>query len=300
MQRVLITGGTGFVGTAIQCALAGRPIRVLARGTEVAGTDAGPAVEMVRGDVTDPTSLKGVVDGCDAVIHLVAIISEEGNVTFDRVIRQGTENVLAEAQLAGVTRFLHMSAIGARNDPHYGYFSAKYQAEQAVRASGLQWTILRPSVIFGPGDEFITTLARLVRLAPVVPVVGSGQSKFQPIAVDQVARSFVRALDDPATIGQVYEVGGGKVYTYEQMIDLLGATMNRPKPKVHVPVGLMRTLVQLSKPLPAALRPPVTEEQLKMLAVDNVTDQSATAELTGQPALLLEDGIDYIKSVARR
>jgi NADH dehydrogenase len=236
------------------------------------------------------------MDGCDTVIHLVAIISEEGGATFDKVIHQGTVNVVAEAKRAGIGRFLHMSALGTRNDPRYGYFLAKYRAEQAVKESEIPWTIFRPSVIFGPGDEFITTLAQLVRRAPVIPVVGTGKSKFQPVAVAQVAQAFVRALDDPATMGQTYELGGGKTYTYDEMIGVIAAELKQRKPKLHVPVGLMMPVVQLAKVLPKQLRPPVTEEQLKMLAIDNCTDHSAITQLTGQPAQSLEGNLSYIRA----
>lgn len=297
MTRICITGANGFVGSAIQSALGDRPVRLLVRQpADAPGGGAGQTVEQVAGDVTDAASLSGLMDGCDTVIHLVAIISEEGGATFDKVIRQGTENVVAEAKRAGVRRFLHMSALGTRNDSRFGYFLAKYQAEQAVKESGISWTIFRPSVIFGPGDEFITTLAQLVSRAPVIPVVGSGESKFQPVAVAQVARAFVRALDDPATIGQTYDLGGGQTYTYEEMIGVIAAELNKQKPRVHIPVGLMMPVVQLSKRLPKQLRPPVTEEQLKMLAIDNCTDHSATAELAGDPALPLEGNIAYIRS----
>ena len=293
--RVFVTGGTGFVGTHLRAALADRPIRLLVRNRSAVTVSMGPGVELVEGDVARAETLRGVMDGCEAVVHLVAVIAEERSATFDGVIRQGTVNTVEEAKRAGVGRFLHMSAMGTRHDPHFGYFEAKWQAEQAVMGSGIPWTIFRPSVIFGPGDEFITTLAQLVKLAPVIPVVGSGRSKFQPVSVDEVAQAFVRALDDPKTAGRKYELGGGKVYEYEQMLDVIATKLGKKKPKVHVPVGLMMPVVELSKSLPKALRPPVTSEQLKMLAVDNCSDASATAELIGRPAMRLEDGIDYIR-----
>lgn len=297
--RVLITGGTGFVGTGLRRTLGGRPLRLLVRDRSESARLATDDVELVEGDVTRPESLRGTIDGCAAVIHLVAIISEEGGATFDGVIRQGTANVVAEAERAGATRFLHMSAMGTLHDPRYGYFEAKWQAEQVVKHSGLAWTIFRPSIVFGPGDGFITVLAGLVRAAPVIPVIGDGSSKFQPIAVDEVARSFARALADPATVGKTYELGGGKVYTYEELLDVIAAKLGKKKPKVHVPVGLMMPIVKLSAPLPEALRPPVTEEQLKMLAIDNASELSATAELIGQPPTKLEDGLDYILPEAK-
>ena len=292
--RIFLTGGTGYVGGNIRAALAGRPLRLLVRDKNRSAALAGDDVELVEGDVTDTASLRGAMDGCATAINLVAIIAEEGGATFDGVIRRGTENVVAEAQRAGVSHFIQMSALGAMNVPRYGYLDAKWRAEEAVKAAGIPWTIFRPSVIFGPGDEFINTLAGLIRAAPVIPVVGDGQSKFQPVAVGEVAESFVRALDDPAAIGQTYELGGGKIYPYEGLLDAIAAKLGKRKPKVHVPVGLMMPIVKLSKPLPKKLRPPVTEEQLKMLALDNCTDHSATAGLIGRPPLALEDGIDYI------
>jgi NADH dehydrogenase len=294
--RVFITGGNGFVGGNIRRALAERPLRLLAREPgEVRDIDIeNTRVEVVQGDVTRPETLRGAMENCEAVIHLVAVIEEEGRQTFDNVIRQGTVNVVAEAKRAGIDRFLHMSALGTRNDPRFGYFEAKWQAEQAVAQSGIPWTIFRPSVMFGPGDGFISTLAGLIRVAPVVPVVGAGKSLFQPVAVDEVAAAFARALEDPATAYQVYELGGGETYTYEELVDVIANRLGMSKPKFHLPTSLMKLAVRLARPLPKVLRPPVTSEQLKMLAIDNATGDSATADLIGREPQRLEDGIDYI------
>ncbi|MFM9108779.1 MAG: SDR family oxidoreductase [Chloroflexota bacterium] len=292
--RIFITGGTGFVGSASRAQLKDRTVRLLVRDRATADRLRGPNVETVVGDVTRPETLRDKVEGCEAVIHLVAIIAEEGGATFNGIIRQGTVHVVDEAKRAGVDRFLHMSAMGTRNDPRFGYFEAKWKAEQAVIKSGIPWTIFRPSVIFGPGDEFINTLAKLVKAAPVIPVVGTGRSKFQPVAVNEVATAFVRALDDPETAEHIYDLGGGKTYEYQEMLSVIAARLGKQKPMVKVPVALMKPVVALSKPLPKALRPPVTSEQLKMLSIDNCTSNSATDMLIGRPAMRLEDGIDYI------
>jgi uncharacterized protein YbjT (DUF2867 family) len=294
--RILVTGGTGFVGSSLRAALAGRRLRLLVRDRAKHAALASSDVEVIEGDVTRAETLTEAVAGCEAVISLTAIIEERGGATFDSVIRQGNVNLVAAARRAGVARFLLMSALGARHDPAFPYFEAKWQAEQAVRASGLSWTIFRPSVIFGPGDGFITVLADLIRKAPIVPVVGSGRAKFQPVFVDEVAASFVNALDDPATAGKVFELGGPEILTYEELLDLIAAKLDKRRPKVHVPVGLMKAVVTVTRPLPKALRPPVTEEQLKMLAIDNCTDDSATARLIGREPLRLADGIDYVKA----
>ena len=294
--RIFISGGTGFIGKNLQNALAGRPLRLLVRDRTGHPPSGAGDVEVVEGDVTRPDTLPNALDGCEAVVNLAAIIEEKGAATFDAVIRQGTVNLVEAAKHAGIRRFILMSALGARHDPAFPYFEAKWQAERAVMASGIPWTVFRPSVVFGPGDGFINTLANLVRKAPVIPVVGSGQTRFQPVSVAEVAESFVKALDDPTTVGKILELGGPDILTYEQLLDVIGAKLGKRRPKAHVPVALMMPVVKLTKPLPKALRPPVTEEQLKMLAIDNCTDDSATPQLIGRAPLRLADGIDYIRS----
>jgi len=292
--RIFITGGDGFVGSNIRSELTGRPIRLLVRETAANSSLASEEVEVVQGDVTDATSLAGAMEGCETVVHLVAIIEETGSQTFDRVIRHGTENVVAGAKRAGVRRLISMSALGASDKPEYAYFYAKWQAEQAVQKSGIPWTIFRPSIIFGPGDGFINQLAGLVKKAPVLPVVGDGNARFQPVSVKEVAESYRRAIDDSDTVNQIFELGGPEILTYEQLIDIIATKLGKKRPKIHVPVGLMKALVALAAPLPKAIRPPVTREQLKMLAGDNCTHSPATVKLSGREQLHLKDGIDYI------
>lgn len=302
---LFITGATGFVGTGVLRALgrspgqapsgpfAGMSIHSLIRkpGDSPAG------VEPVIGDVTDPATLTGKMDGIDTVIHLVGIIEEQGDASFDAIIRQGTENVVREASRAGVKHFILMSALGAHDNPDYPYHQAKFRAEQAVKESGLTYTIFRPSVIFGKGDGFITVLAGVVKSFPVIPVAGSGRSKFQPVQRDDVGSSFAYAVSHSAeAAGQTYELGGAKPYTYQEMLDVIAAELGKKKPKVRVPLPLMKTVVRLSGPLPKALRPPVTMEQLKMLALDNSTEDSATERLIGRKPVALEDGIGYIRN----
>jgi uncharacterized protein YbjT (DUF2867 family) len=291
-DRIFITGGTGFVGTEIQKAFKGQKLKLLVRPGTVGQRN--PDAVYVPGDVTDVASLRGAMDGCTTVIHLVAIISEDGNATFDTVIRQGTENVLTEAKRAGVQHFILMSALGVRNDPAYPYFQAKYGAEVAVKQSGVPYTIFRPSIIFGPRDGFINQLANLVRKAPVVPIAGNGRSLFQPVSINEVARSFVWAVDHPESRGQTYELGGPDILTYDEIIDIIQRQLGSSKRKVHFPASLVNGVVTLTSPLPARLRPPVTKEQLKMLDIDNCTANSATAELAGRPQLRLQDGIGYL------
>lgn len=291
---IFITGGTGFVGSQIVKVLAqSNQLRLLIR------PDSQPHVpteaETVKGDVTDRESLREKMDGCITVVHLVAIIEEHGDATFDSVIRQGTVNVLDEAKAAGVKRFIFMSALGAHRDPNYGYHTAKYEAEEAVRASGVDYTIFRPSVIFGEGDGFISVLAGVVKSFPITPIAGTGKAKFQPVQVDDVADCFAKSVNDPEkTSGQTYELGGARPYTYDEMIGVIAAKLGKKRPRVHIPLAMMKTVVAISQPLPKALRPPVTGEQLKMLSLDNSTEHSATGELIGREPVALENGIDYL------
>jgi NADH dehydrogenase len=292
---IFITGGTGFVGSHIVQALAPHhDLRLLVRPGSTHSVP--PGVETVEGDVVRPETLKGQMDGCSAVIHLVAIIEERKEKTFDNVIRWGTENVIVAAKAAGIGRFIFMSAIGARYDLDYSYHLAKYLAEEDVKQAGFNYTIFRPSVIFGEGDGFISVLANLVARSPITPIVGSGKSRFQPVQVDDVAACFVRAIEDPElTRDKTYELGGGRAYTYQEMIVAIGRTIGRSRPRIHIPTPVMRAVVGATNPLPRALRPPVTTEQLKMLSLDNSTPNSATELLIGRKPIALEDGIGYLR-----
>ena len=296
--RVFVTGGTGFVGSNVRAALGDRPMRLLVRDTSRYAHLRSDTVELVEGDVTRAESLRGVMDGCRYAIHLVGIIDETGSNGFDAVIRQGTEHIVVEAERAGVDHLLHMSALGAMDDPAFPYMRAKFRAEAAVRSSTVSWTIFRPSIIFGPGDGFINPLATLVRF-PITPVVGDGQSRFMPVSVADVAEVFASSIGRESTFGETYELGGDRIYTFEQMLDAIGDTLGRHHPRINVPVPLIATVVTLSRPLPQVLRPPVTSEQLKMLRTNNTTDHSATDELLGRPPLALADGLGYLKAGAR-
>lgn len=279
MATVAVTGGTGFAGRAVVGALGrhGYRLRCLVRpGSErLLPREAG--VEPITGDVTTPAGLADAVRGVDAVVHLVGIIREHParGVTFERLHTQATEHVLAAARGAGVRRFVHMSALGTRPEARSRYHRTKWAAEQAVRGSGLDWTIFRPSVIFGPGDGLVTLLARLVRWFPVVPVIGDGQNRFQPVAVGDVAEGFARALERPAAAGQVFEVGGPRAYTFDELLDEIGRALGRRHvPKLHHPVGLMAPVVSVLEGLPFF---PLTSDQLLMLGESSTCDPAPFA-----------------------
>jgi NADH dehydrogenase len=295
VPRIFITGGTGFLGSAVVRALGDRPLRLLVRNIAEYRDRESRTIELVEGDVTDSGSLRDAMHGCDTVIHLVGIIEESRNRSFDLVIREGTEKVIAEARAAHVHRFVQISAIGARDDPTLPYQQAKWRAETAVRRSGLEWTILRPSIIFGPGDGFVSLLANLVRRFPVTPIPGDGSARFQPIAVGDVADAIAATLDHPTTIGQTLEIAGPDVVSYEQLLGIISQQLGLSRRTVHIPMPLMRFVVAASRPLPRRLRPPVTADQLKMLRIDNVSSNSATERLIERPPRSLAGNLGYIQ-----
>jgi NADH dehydrogenase len=172
-----------------------------------------------------------------------------------------------------VKRFVHMSALGTRPDARSRYHRTKWAAEEAVRASGLDWTIFRPSVIFGRGDELVTMLAGMIRRLPVVPVLGDGRYRLQPIAVEQVAEGFARALRNQRSVGKMYEVAGPADYPFVEILDRIGRALGRSRVrKVHAPLGPVRVATALFQALPFF---PLTRDQLVMLEEESVTDPTA-------------------------
>ncbi|MBI4247058.1 MAG: NAD(P)H-binding protein, partial [Candidatus Rokubacteria bacterium] len=190
--------------------------------------------------------------------------------SFELLHRQGTVNVVEAAVAAGIHRYLHMSALGTRPGAPSRYHQTKWAAEEAVRGSGLAWTIFRPSVIYGKGDGFVTLLARMVERLPAVPVIGSGRHRLQPVPVEQVAEGFARALARPTAEKQTYEVGGARPLTMLELLDLIGRALGRSRVrKILVPLAVMRPLARVLHLLPGF---PVTPDQLLMLEEDNVCD----------------------------
>ncbi len=290
---ILITGGSGFIGRRVVSRLtdSGHGVRVLARGQR--GAELPEAVETVKGNVASGDGLPEAMSGIEKVVHLVAIIRESGGQTFKGVIREGTERLVEAAKLAGVAKIVYVSAIGAQDDPKYPYLQAKWEAERAVTFSGLTYVILRPSIVFGEGDEFINALAGLVRYNPIVPVAGDGKAKFQPIWVEDLVTCIVGCLEGEAHDGQTLEVGGPEHLTYDELLDAVKEALGKSRAKAHVPLAVMRPLAQVMEwVLP---KPPVTPEQLKMLALDNITETDSVMRNFGIQPRRLADSLDYIK-----
>jgi uncharacterized protein YbjT (DUF2867 family) len=276
MRRIFVTGATGFVGHAVVRALLahGFLVRCLVRPGSEAALKGFESIDRVPGDVLEPDELAASVEGCGAIIHLVGIIREHRTrgVSFERLHVQATANMLAVAHEAGVKRYIQMSAVGTRPGATSRYHQTKWQAEEVVRASALDWTIIRPSLIYGPGDEFISVLARMMRRLPAMPVLGDGQYRVQPVAVEHVAEGFARALQLSTAVAQTYEVGGPEAYRFVDLLDRIGLALGlRKVRKVHVPLGAVKAMTRAFGWLPFY---PVTKDQLIMLEEGNVTDPS--------------------------
>ena len=292
-MKVFVTGGTGFVGREIlgQLLSAGHEVRALVRDGSQDKLSGHQNLETHIGDVTDAASLIGVLDGCDAVIHLVGIIREfpGRGITFKKMHVTATENILEACDEQEVQRFLHMSSNGTRERGSTAYHRTKWQAEELVRASGLDWTIFRPSLIFGRGSEFVKMLTELIRRIPVVPVIGDGQYRMQPVSVEQVAVSFVKALAMPESVGKTYHQGGSESYTYDAILDLTGKAMGRKQvTKVHQPLFMIKPMIKM---LQGFEQFPITEGQLKMLIEGNVCDPDEWAQAFGLVPISYADGI---------
>jgi len=238
--------------------------------------------------------LAQAISGCEAVIHLVGIIVERKSATFEKVHVLGTLNVVEATKQAGVKRYLHMSALGSRPDAASRYHLTKYAAEQHVRRSGLDYTIFRPSVIFGPSDRFINLLASLIRFSPVVMIIGDGKAKIQPVAVRDVVQCFISALEDDQTRWKVYDVGGPRAMSFEEMVDKILRVMERRRLKIHLPIRWVEGLVRLfERGLPVA---PLTQDQLVMLQEDNTCD---VGPLIAEFAIRLQDFTEGIRAYVR-
>ena len=289
-MTVLVTGGTGFVGPHVVHALRAKEIavRALVRDPARASRLAAWGVELATGDVTDPASLRAACAGVDAVVHLVAIIRGRP-VDFERVIAQGTRNVVAAAQQAGARRFVLASALGLdeRSKDAVPYFAAKWEMERALRESGLEHVIFRPSFVFGRDGGVLPTFVRLARYAPVTPIVGPGRQRLQPIWVEDVAEYYARALDEPAAANRIFELGGPEAVSWNEFWERLKRVLGVRRPSLHVPFGAMRLQAALTERLPGA---PVTRDQLTMLQLgDNVVDDPNAVETFQLPLVPLDE-----------
>lgn len=285
-MRVLLTGATGFIGSYILRELIDRShdVRCLLRDTSVELAVQSDRVERTKGDISDADSLKRTAHGCDAVINLVGIIEEKPSkgITFENIHDRGTLNLVQEAARAGVETFLQMSANGAASSGKTGYQRSKWAGEQHVKnAEFRHWTVFRPTLVFGdagPGrPEFATILLRkLIRPFPVVPIFGDGKYRLQFVAVEDVAKAFVQALEKPETAGKTYCVAGPTVLEYTEALDVIARAAGlSPRTKIPQPIWLVRPVVHTAG---RAGMLPITPDQFEMLIEGNTCSEESFAQ----------------------
>ncbi|MFN8377970.1 MAG: complex I NDUFA9 subunit family protein [Anaerolineae bacterium] len=298
-MAILVTGAAGFVGNNVVRRLVaeGKPVRAMVRDTDKAKVRLGDLkgkIEIVKGDVTDRASLAPAMRDVSAVVHTVAIAIEKGDATYEDVNYQGTIHVVDAAEAANVHRFVYVSQNGASSDHFSRFLRSKGRAQEYVSTSTLQWTAIRPSAIFGPQDEFFNSIARLVRVTPLIfPNIGGGKALFQPVSVEDVVTAIVRSIDDPATFEKSYDLGGPEVLTLEtierRILEAMKARrwlFNAPTWLLKVPVTLMEWL------LPGT---PVNRTLLELLKVPNtVADNGLGSYFKVEPTPFSGEHIAYL------
>jgi len=288
---ILVTGATGFVGSHLVKRLRkdGLGVRAVVRTPAKAQALADLGVEVVPGDISDRASLEAAAAGIERVIHLVGIIQEAPGATFQSVHVDGTRELLEASKKAGVRHFMYQSALGTRPNAKSRYHQTKWEAEELVSKSGIPFTILRPSLIYGPGDLFTIRLAEMIRLSPVLPVIGSGRSRIQPIFIDDVVECIRKIVTSDSYLNEIYKIGGPEELTYEEVTKAIAAALGVDRPVVHMPLFFMRTMAKVAEAvLP---KPPVTTDQLIMLQEDNVCSLRDIREAFGVEPVRFKEGL---------
>lgn len=273
MNSVAVFGGTGFLGRAIvgELVAAGVTARVAVRHSNTmtlsASTARGGDVRSAYADVADEPSVGLALEGCDTVVNAVGLYVERGRDTFRNIHELGAMHVARQSARAGVKALVHMSGIGADLNSQSSYVRSRARGEMLVREAFPAATILRPSVLFGPGDKFLTTLIAMVRRAPVFPLFGAGDTKLQPVNVGDVAKAVLRVLTTPPLQGKVYELGGPLIYQYRALIELVLKETGRSRVLVPLPFFVWHALARLLMLLP---NPPLTTDAVMLMRRDNV------------------------------
>lgn len=282
-RLVTVFGGSGFVGRHVVRALAreGYRIRSATRRPDLAGhlqpMGGVGQIQPVQANLRYSESIAAALAGSDIVVNLVGLLAKSGPQTFEAIHVEGARRIAAAAREAGVTRFVHVSAIGADANSPGNYGRTKAQGEAAVLAEFPGAVILRPSIIFGPEDEFFNRFADMARKSPLLPLIGGGRTRFQPVYVGDVAAAVAAACDGHARSGTVYELGGPEVVTFAKLLERTQEWAGRRRAYLRLPFWMAKVAAALTVPLPNSLRP-LTVDQVRMLQTDNVVSAAAEAE----------------------
>jgi uncharacterized protein YbjT (DUF2867 family) len=277
-RRTAVLGGSGFIGRYVVKRLAARGdvVPVGCRNAEEAKFlrpmgEVGQ-VEPINVAIDDAAVLSAFLAGNHGLVNCVGILRESGSQSFERVHHTGPALLARLAREAGIERFVHISAIGADPRSSSLYARTKAAGEQAVRDAFPTATVLRPSVVFGPEDQFFNRFGAMAMISPVLPLIGGGETRFEPVYVGDVADAVIKCLEDPATAGRTYELGGPKIYTFREILELLLREIRRKRGFIDLPFGLAGFQAKLMSILPD---PPLTPDQVELLKGDNVVSPGA-------------------------
>lgn len=295
-MKVLVVGGSGFVGTHLVSHLLGQGHQVTVVSRSGQGSVAGASYQ--KADAARNEGLKEAARGHQAILYLAGVIREKGGQSFSQVHVEGVRHSIAAAKAAGIRRFVHMSALGAAKGTGSGYFESKAQAEELVQASGLEFTIFRPSLIFGPGDDFFGGVLKGLITVPVpfIPQVGDGHFPFRPVWIGDVVAAFEQSLSRPQTVGEAYHLVGPKEYSFRQLLLLVRDTLGSRKPLLPIPLALMDLVVPLMSRLPFT---PITIDQYRMLKAGNTADPTPMRQAFDLEWRTLESELPRILSTKR-
>ncbi len=289
-MNIAITGASGFVGRHLVASLAETEhnIRLLVHKKHIDNIS-GNKIETVFGDVHNPDSLNKAFGGIDAIYHLVGIIAETGQLTFEKTVAAGTKNVVAACIRNNVRHIVYLSALGTSETAISKYHQSKWQAEEAIRNSGIDYTIFRPSVIFGVGDGFVSMLVRLIKKSPLTPVVGRGDFLLQPVYIKDLVHLLIETLGNKKARNKTIEIGGPDKFSYKEILRIIKRVLNKKRGNLYLPMWFMKLNAFL---LERILKPsPITTDQLKMLEVGNTCDNKNLYETFEIELTAFEQGL---------
>jgi uncharacterized protein YbjT (DUF2867 family) len=289
-MKSTILGATGFIGGHLTQRLLsdGHELTALCRQRPEPGTAASKC-RVVAGSFADQDSLEEACRGADVVYHLVGIIAPTRTGSFQEIITEGTARVVQACRATGVKLIVYVSALGAAVDGATEYFRSKHAAEESVRNNGIDYVILRPSIVYGPGDGFVSLLQKMVTLSPVTPVIGSGKFAMQPVYIDDLVEAMVQAASRPEALNRVVDIGGPEVLEYIQILHILKKRLHLRRLNLHLPMPLMKLVAAVTERLftPA----PLTKDQLVMLQQGSVGSIELMKELFGIRPVSFDEGL---------
>lgn len=292
-MKVAVTGGTGFVGRNLVNRLIENNHEVTVLTHRQSGDNLfNGKIHLVAGSIDKTHEIVPAFQGVSVVFHLVGIIAETKTKTFDKTVSQGTKNVIAACREADVKKIIYLSALGTSADAGSNYFRTKYEAEEAIKDSGLNWTMCRSSIIYGIGDGFLTLISKLIKLSPIVPIFGDGQYRMQPVYIDDLTKCLMESAENPEADRQTIDIGGPEQLEYETIINQIKKSLNKKRLNFHIPFSVITPVAAI---LENIFKPaPLTKDQLTMLKMENIGDISSMRNLFGIDPVRFEDGLKLV------